>query len=51
MKDGRRLGKIPLASITTAVTDALYEKLLAVTETDDAGNVICASAARPSITP
>ena len=34
MKDGRRLGTMPLASITTAVTDALYEKLLIVTETD-----------------
>jgi hypothetical protein len=28
MKDGRRLGTMPLAAITTAVTDALYEKLL-----------------------
>src|SRR5215831_9844839 len=28
MKDGRRLGMMPVASITTAVTDALYEKLL-----------------------
>jgi hypothetical protein len=40
MKDGRRLGTMPLASITTAVTDALYEKLLTVTETDASGNVI-----------
>ena len=40
MKDGRRLGTMPLAAITTAVTDALYEKLLTVTETDAAGNVI-----------
>jgi hypothetical protein len=40
MKDGRRLGTMPLASITTAVTDALYEKLRTVTEADDAGNVI-----------
>ena len=28
LKDGRRLGTMPLSSITTAVTDALYEKLL-----------------------
>jgi hypothetical protein len=28
MKDGRRLGTVSLAAITTAVTDALYEKLL-----------------------
>jgi hypothetical protein len=28
MKDGRRLGTMPLASITTAVVDALYDKLL-----------------------
>jgi hypothetical protein len=40
LKDGRRLGTMPLAAITTAVTDALYEKLLTVTETDDSGNVI-----------
>jgi hypothetical protein len=32
MKDGRRLGMMPVTSITTAVTDALYEKLLV---TDD----------------
>src|SRR5262249_1109166 len=40
MKDGRRLGTMPLSSITTAVTDALYDKLLVVTETDTAGNTI-----------
>ena len=28
MKDGRRLGTVELAAITTAVTDALYEKLV-----------------------
>ena len=28
MKDGRRLGTVPLTFITTAVTDTLYEKLL-----------------------
>jgi hypothetical protein len=32
MKDGRRLGTVSLAAITTAVTDALYEKLLAASE-------------------
>jgi hypothetical protein len=40
MKDGRRPGMMALASINTAVTDALYEKLLTVTETDTDGNVI-----------
>jgi hypothetical protein len=34
LKDGRRLGEVRLASITTAVTDALYEKLLVVTDAD-----------------
>jgi hypothetical protein len=37
LKDGRRLGLAKVSIITTAVTDALYEKLLIVT--DDAGNV------------
>jgi hypothetical protein len=32
MKDGRKLGTMPLASITTAVTDALYEKLLVTSD-------------------
>jgi hypothetical protein len=40
MKDGRLLGKMPLASITTAVTDVLYEKLLTITETDATGNIV-----------
>jgi hypothetical protein len=40
MKDGRRLGTMPLAAITTAVTDALYEKLLTIAETDADGSVI-----------
>jgi hypothetical protein len=39
MKHGRRLGTMPLRSVITAVTDALYEKLLAIT-TDATGNVI-----------
>jgi hypothetical protein len=34
LKDGRRLGAMPVASITSAVTDALYEKLLVVTGAD-----------------
>jgi hypothetical protein len=40
MIDGRKLGTMPLAAITTAVTDALYEKLLIIRETDATGNVI-----------
>ena len=40
LKDGRRLGDVRLAAITTAVTDALYEKLLVVTETDADGNAV-----------
>jgi hypothetical protein len=38
LKDGRRLGQARLTAITTAVTDAVYEKLLVFTETDSAGN-------------
>jgi hypothetical protein len=38
LKDGRRLDQARVTAITTAVTDALYEKLLLVT--DEAGNVI-----------
>jgi hypothetical protein len=38
LKDGRRLGQVCVTTITTAVTDALYEKLLIVT--DKEGNVI-----------
>ena len=40
MTDGRKLGTMPLAAITTAVTDTLYEKLLVIKETDAAGNVV-----------
>jgi hypothetical protein len=40
MKDRRRLGEVRLTAITTAVVDALYEKLLFVTEIDPAGNAI-----------
>ena len=32
MKDGRRLGTVSLAAVTTAVTDALYEKLLVASD-------------------
>jgi hypothetical protein len=40
LKDGTRLGQSRLASITSAVVDALYEKLVVVTDTDAAGNTI-----------
>jgi hypothetical protein len=40
LKDGRRLGEARLTAITTAVTDAVYEKLLVITETDSEGNTI-----------
>jgi hypothetical protein len=40
LADGRRLGTVRLAAITTAVVDALYDKLLIVKETDAQGNVI-----------
>jgi hypothetical protein len=32
LKDGRRLGALPVTAITTAVTDALYDKLIVVQE-------------------
>jgi hypothetical protein len=40
LKDGRRLGQAQLTAITTAVTDAVYEKLLIVTTTDAEGNTV-----------
>ena len=40
LKDGRRLGAALLASITTAVVDVLYEKLLVMKDVDADGNVI-----------
>jgi hypothetical protein len=40
LKDGRRLGEARVTAITTAVTDAVYEKLLVITETDEEGNTI-----------
>jgi len=40
LKDGRRFGEARLSAITSAVTDAVYEKLLIVTETDSDGNTI-----------
>ena len=40
LKDGRRLGQARLTAITTAVTDAVYEKLLVVTEIDAEGNTV-----------
>ena len=39
LKDRKQLGAMPLAAITTRVTDVLYEKLLTVTDTDADGNV------------
>src|SRR5215471_16345751 len=38
MNDGRRLGTVRLAAITTKVVDALYEKLVIVREKDADGN-------------
>lgn len=40
LKDGRKLGKLRVSVIDTAVVDTLYEKLLVVRETDADGNVI-----------
>jgi hypothetical protein len=40
LKDGRRFGQVNLKSITTAVTDTLYDALLVVREADADGNVI-----------
>jgi hypothetical protein len=40
LKGGRRLGGVRLSAIDTAVTDALYERLLTIMETDAEGNVI-----------
>jgi hypothetical protein len=40
LKNGRRLGTMPLTAITTAVVDAVYEALLTVTETDKDGNTV-----------
>jgi hypothetical protein len=40
LKDGNRLGEARLPSISTAVVDVLYEKLLVVKETHASGNVI-----------
>ena len=40
LKDGKRLGDKRLTAIDTALTDDLYEKLLILKTTDDAGNVV-----------
>jgi hypothetical protein len=40
LKDGRRLGGVRLTAIDTAVTDALYERLLTIKITDADGNEI-----------
>jgi hypothetical protein len=40
LKDGRRLGQASLSAITTAITDAVYEKLILVAATDADGNPV-----------
>ena len=40
LSDGRRLGQVQLASITTDVIDTLYDRLLVIKKTDATGNVI-----------
>ncbi len=40
LKDGRRLGGVRLALVTTAITDTIYEKLLVVTKKDADGNMV-----------
>jgi hypothetical protein len=40
LKDGRRLGQARLSTITTAVADAVYEKLVVVIEPDAEGNMV-----------
>jgi hypothetical protein len=40
LSDGRRLGQIRLASITSDVIDTLFDKLLVIKETDAAGNTV-----------
>jgi len=40
LKDGSKLGSLRLSAIDTAVVDALYEKLLVVTEKDADGNAV-----------
>jgi hypothetical protein len=40
LKDGRRLGQVKLVAITTAVIDAVYEKLLIITETNADGSAV-----------
>jgi hypothetical protein len=40
LKDGRRLCQARLTQITTAITDAIYEKLLVVTETEASGATV-----------
>jgi hypothetical protein len=40
LKDGRRLGQASLTAITSAIADLVYEKLVAIQETDAAGTII-----------
>ena len=40
LKDGRRLGAMPVHAVTSAIADLVYEKLLVMTETDADGNSV-----------
>ncbi|MET4490675.1 hypothetical protein [Bradyrhizobium sp. LA7.1] len=40
LKDGRRLGSVAVNAVNTAVVDAVYEKLLVVSEKDADGNMV-----------
>ena len=40
LKDGRRLGQVPLTAIDTAIVDNLYDKLLMVREADATGKLV-----------
>jgi hypothetical protein len=40
LSDGRRLGQVRLASITSDVIDTLYDRLLVIKKTDAGGNII-----------
>lgn len=50
LKDGRRLGQVGLAGVTSAVVDDLYGKLLVVRGKDADGQMSSASAGPPSTT-
>ena len=40
LKNGKRLGEMPVTAVTTAVIDLVYEKLLVISETDADGNTV-----------